>query len=269
MRSSPLLPAAFGYDIAVLIVLSLSAFAVASYINDRWLRGERSRFHAVYAATLCGVVCLGLLVQQPALWFQGSWPTWLGLSIAGPILGAFARRCDQSIVRAIERRRRTWQRQVAAPTSADLFPPSRTTRSTSGSTHAVAGKSPSAATKRSERASALGTPSTSYLLLALIGALEEIVHRAILTRFCLTLQDPLAVGLALAGATAMFALSHIEYGWSNVLAKLPLGIGALGITLVTGNVFGAIVMHAWYNLSVAGLIGERTIRPYRRANRRP
>lgn len=263
MRAVPLLPGAFGYDAAVLIVLSLSSFAVASYINDRWLRLGRSRFHVVYAATLGCVICLGISVQDPAQWFRGNGWTWLAAVIVGPVLGIGARRCDVGIVRAIERRR--LRRRLAAPRNVDLFAP------------------PASMPRPGDRARTVGpgqAPSQARVaaapLLALIGGLEEVVYRAILTGFCLALRDPIAVGLALAGTVAAFALSHIEYGWSNVLAKLPLGIGALAVTLVLGNVAGAILMHAVYNIlgqnaSVLAPFnlraGMRAVRPYRGADR--
>jgi len=82
-----------------------------------------------------------------------------------------------------------------------------------------------------------------------IAALEEIIYRGFYTNIGLSLHNWSAVAFFLILITCAFSMLHIRFGWVQVLAKTPLGMLALGITLISGNVFSAIVLHSVFNVS--------------------
>jgi hypothetical protein len=72
----------------------------------------------------------------------------------------------------------------------------------------------------------------------------------VLVSLCFLLPEPWLVALALAGTLAAFATSHVWFGWTHVLAKLPLGALALICVLAVGNVVPAVIAHVVFNLRI-------------------
>ena len=91
-------------------------------------------------------------------------------------------------------------------------------------------------------------PGAVSMLLLLLGvaALEEILFRGVLADLSLSLSTP-AAAACLAGTLVLFALSHVYWGWSEVLSKGALGVLALASVLALGTVVPAIVAHAVVN----------------------
>jgi len=85
------------------------------------------------------------------------------------------------------------------------------------------------------------------LVLILIGALEEIIFRGFLVESCFLIPQSVLRAAALAGTVALFAAGHVQFGWTQVFAKLPLGALALVSVLLLKTVLPAIVIHTMFN----------------------
>jgi membrane protease YdiL (CAAX protease family) len=249
MRPNPLIAEAGTYGVAILLILSLSAFSLASHIHSR-LRQQRIPFLVVYCTVLAFISVWGALVLNPARWFHGGICNWLVAAAAGLVLGIVATRADRLIVRNIERRRRLNPRLYNAVPS-DLWyslSPVRSFREGPSSKRGA----PLAPVRGPDMGSKLIKPALTITLVAIVGGLEELLYRAILVQFCFLLRYPVLVAVALCCTVVMFGLSHIEFGWPQVLSKLPLGALALVGTLATGNVFCALIAHGLFNILNAG-----------------
>ncbi|MEU1158282.1 CPBP family glutamic-type intramembrane protease [Streptomyces sp. NPDC005918] len=249
--------------LTALVLCALSALALASHLHVRFFDHRGVHTLQVYAAVLAAVTGLGLLVLGPGALVHG--PAW-GLP-AGLALGAAAAPLVAAADTAATRRlgRRTAARP--APPAATPAPRTRGTRAV-GPAARIARTAPPTATERRWTANRRDSDVALPLAwLVAVGVLEECVFRGTLTGVAL-IQDALVVRvLLLALATAAFALSHIFFGWAQVAAKLPLSLTALALTLLTGNVLGAVVAHALFNARIWRY--QNTVRPSGTASPRP
>ncbi|MGH8905167.1 MAG: CPBP family intramembrane glutamic endopeptidase [Egibacteraceae bacterium] len=79
------------------------------------------------------------------------------------------------------------------------------------------------------------------------GALEELSYRGFIAQICLQAPSVLLRAAALVATTAVFALSHVWFGWAHVAGKAALGIIALGLALSFQSVVPAMVAHVIFN----------------------
>jgi membrane protease YdiL (CAAX protease family) len=82
-----------------------------------------------------------------------------------------------------------------------------------------------------------------------IAILEELLYRGFLVKACFLLASPVLIVFANLACLAFFSLGHVRFGWVHVAAKTPLGMLALGITLLAGTVLPAMLMHAVFNIA--------------------
>jgi membrane protease YdiL (CAAX protease family) len=270
MRPDPLIAEAGTYGVAVLLIMSLSGFSLASHIHSR-LQNQRIPFLAVYCMVLAFITIGGVLVLDPARWFDGGVMAWVIAAGAGPVLSVGATWADKRIVRSIERRRRLNRRGPLKPVPADLWyslGPFQTSGSGPG---AKRRRAPLTSVRRPDTVSMEVNRVLRIALIVIVGALEEILYRAILVQLCFLLRNPILVAVALCATVVMFCLSHIEFGWTQVFAKLPLGALALLATLATGNVSCAMIAHGLFNMIAATTNRGETVSstmivsPWRRA----
>jgi hypothetical protein len=216
------------------VMLSLGGFTIAVDLYRRFMAVRPTPMLTLYAATLGMVALVWLVLGYGRLLAPGYWtPVWVGV---GAVAGLAATRLDRSIVRAFEARRRRARGTRAAPLQ-------------------LARGAPSTMLTVNANEFPLGS------ILA-IAVLEELLYRAFLTEFALAQAGLLLQGAILATVTLCFALSHIWFGWPHVLSKAPLGLFALGLTLASGNVWGAVVAHLVFNgLAWRDMTRELTLRP--------
>ncbi|MBB5342005.1 CPBP family intramembrane glutamic endopeptidase [Tunturiibacter gelidoferens] len=89
---------------------------------------------------------------------------------------------------------------------------------------------------------------SALLMSATVAFLEELMFRGYLVQLCLSIPFLLLSGMALLFSALLFAITHIYYGYEQVLAKLPLSILALLSVLTTHTLLAAIVAHVVFNL---------------------
>ncbi|WP_167756569.1 CPBP family intramembrane glutamic endopeptidase [Amycolatopsis sp. CFH S0740] len=204
----------------------------------------------MHAITMGLVVCASLLVFDPhAVLNVSFWGITAGLpaGIAGGLVIIVA---DGAIVRSLA----GWERRTAA----SFGDASRATRGEGA--QQVRSLAPGSSEPRRRvvgifKAKGTFVPSAEDYQVALgwllsVAALEELVFRGVLVQAALLLPGIGWQAVAIAAGTVIFALSHVFFGWSQVLAKLPLSAVAILQTLLTGSVCGAIATHGIFNFYV-------------------
>jgi membrane protease YdiL (CAAX protease family) len=214
MQDLTLIPETVCYRTAILVVYGLSAPALTSHVRASVRQLSPLSFLTTYAVTLV-LICLwaSSLFSVSDLFgtFTVSTILWYP---AGVALGLVAVRADRAIVRRLNR---------------------------GTSARAVAASSP-------VRYASEEPPPPAATLVA-IAILEELIYRGFLVKVCFLLAGPVLIVFANLACLAFFALGHVRFGWVHVVAKTPLGMLALGITLLAGTVLPAMLLHAAFNMA--------------------
>jgi Type II CAAX prenyl endopeptidase Rce1-like len=249
MKTLTLIPEASSYGVAILVVAGLGCFALAAHVHGRWLAARGVGFMATHNGILLLVVAWGSLVFDPRQLVGGS----AGPLILAPPLGLAAGwaalRLDRAVNRHMLRRRLFAEggpgegRRGPARGGADVRvrPVSLAIRGLSAQKRTVG---------MAKMKTDLGPPEGRRFGLGNVvvaGALEEVLFRGYLVKACGLLPDPFTALAALTATVLVFALSHIIFGWAQVLAKAPLGALALVTVLLSGTVLAAVIAHVAFN----------------------
>lgn len=226
------IPDPSGYGHAIFVVYSLGA---ASFAASMGLIGGLRRFSflQLYLAVLTGATAWGFLILPAGVPDGGSLQSIALFAGLGAVLGVAAMRCDRAIVR--RSRLDAVMRDPSVLVGVSL------------ARRATAAPGRQGVKPAAPSGSAIYGAGALAGLIA-VAALEELVFRGFYTRLCLGLPNLAAAALGLVAVTLFFATLHIRFGWIQVLAKAPLGVLALGVTLASGNIIPAIVLHATFNL---------------------
>lgn len=248
------IPEPVPYGLALLVVYGLGSFSAAFHLYSRYLVHSRISFWNVYAAVMLIVVASGFLLVDPARIFGASPLGWVLAAPVGLSMGWAACRADRAV------RRRARRRWLNPRRNGPAAAPGRTGEVNWGlRVRVTRASAPDAGPRRrpislykDQRAVAAGLvqgPLGLWSLIA-VAALEEVIYRGLLVQVCWLIPNQALAALALAGTVAMFALTHVLFGWEQVLAKLPLGSLALLATLITGSVLAAVVAHVIVNVTI-------------------
>jgi hypothetical protein len=240
---------------ATVVVLGLASMTVASHLHTRWSGLRRLPMLALHTgvcglALLGGGVLLGTGVLRPV---GGAWVPGLGSLTAGllaglllgPLVAYAATRADRALTR-------WWGGRAGHAVRDDRSVSLRSGRAR------PAGVAVSASTTRRTgliEARNNFAPTSADLrvrlsLLLTVAVAEELVYRGVLTGLALRAGPTAAVVAALLGVQLVFAVSHVFFGWGQVLSKLPLAGLCAGAVLLTGTVLPAVLGHALFNLWV-------------------
>jgi membrane protease YdiL (CAAX protease family) len=235
------------YALAIAIVFCLGIYSLSTLVQDRWLgRWRRFDFWSVHVGTSIVVVLWCSFILDVAGLFHTTLYNALLSVPTGIGLGWAAIRIDRTIVRDIARRdlrKRTRDKRArglmlgrvrAIGLGADL--PSA--RQVPGSSNMR-----SSASRPLSNSKALST----LWVLILIGAFEEIIFRGFLVEVCFMIPQPAVRALALAGTVVVFGVGHVQFGWTQVFAKVPLGVLAMASVLLLQTVIPAILIHTLFN----------------------
>ena len=269
---------------AALLVGGAGGAALASHIHVRWLDRLGCPAVAAHAMVFAALAAGGVALFGPHTLNRGGWAVAAVATGIGVPAGFAVSHLDLWLTRQLARRgagtgpaaRRGGGRP---PGNAGRRPPART---------AAALTAPRPATTSRLRASTVArdlaggvnygtspaawTPTTrdtavptqlSWLLLA--AAAEECVFRGMLTSAADEASWRPGRLFCVAAVVAVFCLSHLYFGWPQVAAKAPLSVLATALTLATGCVAGAVVMHVVVNARVwrsARSPGARTQRSW-------
>src|SRR4051812_34998187 len=269
------------WALAWLALTAASGTALASHVHVRWLDARGVRMVPVHLSVLAVTAGCGLLLLGPGwLWEDeawrggpgggpggaargrggggrggpGAWPggaaVWrAGLAAgAGLLLGYAVIRADAWITRTTAARRPAPRR---GPAAGDGAAPARLRPVGLGGTVTPLRSADHAGADRRWTPTRRDTDlnlALSWLLATAVA--EECVFRGVLLRLAVLPGTPAAQVLGVAGAVAAFALSHMFFGWHQVLAKLPLSVLATAATLTFGTILPAAVGHALFNWHV-------------------
>lgn len=86
------------------------------------------------------------------------------------------------------------------------------------------------------------------LIVACIALFEESIFRGGLLVLSLTFPVWPAVALIVLGSL-LFLLNHRDLGYRQVIVKMPLLVACLAITLASGTLVGAVVLHMSFNVA--------------------
>lgn len=255
MRLLTLTPEAKLYAVAAVVLCSLSCGELASYSRMRFAPSREGVFLPFYVATMILVSAFAMLVLDlPGL----AWPSWSIFFLSLPLgiaAGAVAWQSELVVKRHLLRKsllvpRRQLgtrsHRSVRAVSSPTTYG-SRASRREAWSEH----PRPKELLSRPDSLAAPQAPSQRYYALALLllaGVFEEVLFRGVLVDLSLDLQSTPLVVACLTVTVLVFALQHLRLGHGEVLAKLPLGMVTLLITLLTRSIVPAIVAHLFFNL---------------------
>jgi membrane protease YdiL (CAAX protease family) len=239
------------YAVALVVLAGLSALTIAAHIHARWLTGRKIALMPIYTLVMVLVVIGAVALLGWRDLIGDSMFGWLCAPVLGPLVGYAIIQLDTAIVRGYSDRMRQARlggsssamnagrpgpariRPAGVALQADV-PKRRTVGVTQVSNHFR----PTAEDFRFR---------LSWLIA--VAVLEELIFRGALLRLALHLPMSLAI-VAISSVIAMFALSHIFFGWVQVLAKTPLSIIATAVTLLTGTVGAAVVAHVFFNWHV-------------------
>ncbi|HEV8561847.1 MAG TPA: CPBP family intramembrane glutamic endopeptidase [Actinophytocola sp.] len=233
--------------IATVAVVGLAGLTIAAHLHTRWAGLRRLPLlglHLVISmiTVLGAVVPLGILVLAPA-WGSGFWGVAGGV-LLGPAVGYAVIRLDRAITG-------WWGRGYGHAVRDNR---SVALRSGHARPAGVAAGSTGGQARRTGLTEARNdfAPTSADLqvrlpLLLGVAAAEEVVHRGVLLALALRVPSPVLAGFAVLGVQLVFALSHVFFGWGQVLSKLPLAALCTVAVLVTGTVVPAVIGHLIFN----------------------
>jgi membrane protease YdiL (CAAX protease family) len=236
----PFLEPAVPYVTAAVTLLCLSCGTLAALGQQVGSIGRRVDFLTTYVITMALVAGFAVIVLGTPTLITPSGAT-LILAVPVGIIGALAAAKADGMVRS------SWRRRSRATTGS--HGPSVRPRRVTGLDR------PFFATGREVRSPSQG--AALAVLLVLAGALEEVLYRGVLVDLVRNLESEAFVVLGLMAITGAFALSHIELGWEEVFAKVPLAIVTLVSVLALDHVLPAVLTHALFNARVWILRSEQ------------
>ena len=207
------------YATAILLLAGLGSSTLAIVVRQQLARFGAVGFFPSYALVLALVAAGAAAIGRTLPLLPHSLGGALVSLPLGLVCGAAAFFADRAITRA------WFRRQLRR----------RTTRSSSSFRAAAAAVPPRAA------------DDAPRAWLVTVGALEEIAFRGALLGWALTLPSPALSFAVVAAITIVFALTHVQFGWIHVLAKLPLSLITVAVSLATGSVLAAVLAHMFFN----------------------
>ena len=225
MKLLTLTPDHEAYLVALVSVAALACAPGAALVSLLWPARRRPGFLAVYTGVLTAVAVLGVATLALPSVTQDS-VTALGASaLLGAPAGMWASSCDEWIRRALRRRTRRAALERGLGTRVSVL---------------------ASASRISPPGAGALDVGGSLALLLLIAALEELLFRGIVIDLALRLTV-VAAAACIAGSIVVFAASHIYWGLEEFVAKLPLALAALAVSLPFRAVVGAVVAHMVFN----------------------
>jgi membrane protease YdiL (CAAX protease family) len=250
MPSHILTPEVRIYGVTIAVAMCLGTYSLASHLRDNWLvRWKQLEFWTAHLLAMCAVIVWACIFLNPVTMFQTSLMKGMLSIQAGIVLGWAVIRVDRWIVRFIARRSLSngTRETVGQRRSRIERRPGWTVRPVGSTGGPSDRKNTSWSARRSDRSA---KPLSSVWVLVAIGVLEEIIFRGFLVEACFMIPSRAWMVLALIGSVLVFALAHVQFGWAQVFAKLPLGALTIASVLALGTVIPAILIHAIFNWSV-------------------
>lgn len=225
------------YWLTTLFLWGLVAMALASHVHGRWMEGRvRVSTVTVYLAVLGVLSASGVWLLGPSMLWRGDLTGLLLALPAGVLIAVLTWYADTTLVRRL------------------VKPAPRPVRTTTGRARPIgmaAGGKPAPRRVANQWRSRDRDAATKIGVTSLVtgAVLEEVVYRGVLVRIAFETPVWSTVVLLILSVFA-FALSHLPFGWPQAVAKLPLSVLAMVVTLATGTLLAAVLGHVLFNLQV-------------------
>jgi membrane protease YdiL (CAAX protease family) len=234
------------YALAALAVCGVSCTALAAHLHARWFAARHVEFLTVHAAVLAVIVAAaaGILAPAGVIGKPGWGVLWLSpLSALG---GWLAVRGDRAIVRRYSRLRARNERAAGGAHLGRLTPQIRSVQAVFGR------KQGSPRVVGAERMQERWDPMPGGMRLRLpwllaVALLEELVFRGFLVQLLCSFSSVFVLVAGLIGVGLVFCLSHVFFGWAQVLAKVPLCVVATVLAVAAGSPLLAVIAHLYFN----------------------
>lgn len=233
------------YGLTIAIILCLAVHSLTTHLRDTWLaRWKQLEFWHAHILAMVLTVTWASVAMDPIALFTAS-PLRILLSLPiGLGVGWVAVRIDHLIARRLSRRSLHNKTRESAGQRRN-----RMSHMQQAWTVRPVGSAPETEQRKNERPR-VDKPRSSAWILVGIAVLEEIIFRGFLVQACFLLEGVVWTGLALLGTAAVFALAHVQFGWSQVISKVPLAVLTLVSVLCLDTVIPAILIHATFNWSI-------------------
>lgn len=227
------------YAVASLITLTLGSFFISSHIYERWLMKREVSLMAINAWIKGAIVLLGCTMISPNVLIAGNIYLQLSSLFAGVVMGYLFLKFEERAIRFLP----------------DFLGTSiATNQQFSGSGNANRNIRTVLAKKHLSKKGI--QHQYSYFTTSIIGAFEEILYRGFLTALCISFADITASLFYLMIITLLFALSHINIGYTHIVTKFILGLICLITFIATGSIIVAIALHSTFNFLAVKKIRE-------------
>lgn len=246
MKILTLIPEADTYGLAILVIYGLSSSALAVRLHSRWLSNLGLEFLHTYSIVLAFTGMWGLLIFEAQSIFSSSPIRWVLSSAIGLALGPIAVWSDRAINRFLFRRRKPENAYTNNKSQQLIYNRQRLIQvkaKRGGGLNQIAKRG----TVSSRDTNGSDLEKMTLWSLLTVAVLEEIIFRGWLITVCFSLPGKIWVAIGIFITLIVFCLSHIQYGWLQVIGKLPLGVVALVPVLITDSVSGAITAHLFFN----------------------
>lgn len=256
MSNHILIPEAYIYGIAILVIFGLSPFSLALHIYSWGLLGKRVGFFAFYNGVMIFIIVWGLLLFNADQIIGNSLLTWIFSIPLGLAVGWVAGWSDRTIIRYASRRQLIRRNASIRGRKTSIM---RIRSDWNLPTRSVHLPITNRLAKR--RVISLHKGQQSFQLslehqqfgfwpIVIVAILEELIFRGFLVQACFLLPRSFLITIALVGIVLVFSFAHIQFGWPHVLAKMPLSVLAMIAVIVLGTVLPAVVAHMVFNIEV-------------------
>jgi hypothetical protein len=209
------------YLIAAIVLLALAPFSLAAHLHARWMGRARLSFANTYALLLA---CITLFAILASVWM----PKWGSSSavLVGPlavVAALIAAVVELTIVDTLVRHVRRGRQAMVARRDIHPVPLKPQVRTMPVERKAVGGERRRLGFERIHERSSTSLLFSRWNMINVtaVAAFEECLYRGVLLDISIRrYTQPVSVFLICLGAL-VFALSHIWFGWAQVLAKIP------------------------------------------------
>ncbi|GAA2319184.1 hypothetical protein GCM10010149_84770 [Nonomuraea roseoviolacea subsp. roseoviolacea] len=235
----------------IVIVVTPGTVALSTFLQQRLGWTRRFQLNSVYTLVTLSVAVTGCLLWPRQLGTGHGLPLLLVALAAGALLTWPVVRMDAALSRRLAAMVISNARSQPAARPTGRRPGSRTRVVPAG----IAAPSPSATSGAGLRSAQVGfrrrradgRRGHSLVWLLSVAVSEELLFRGALLGWATGLAMVLNV-LVVVCVTVVFLLLHSGFGWHQVLAKVPLALATLVLSIGFATVWGAVVLHCLFNL---------------------
>lgn len=224
------------YATTSLISLILGSFFVCSHVYEKWLKDFNCSLMDINALIKGLIVLLGCSVIPLLSLFNGNAFIELSCLFCGFIFGYLLYKFEIFVIKTMP-----YQKRIVS------FEPKFPKDKNNNIRQLL---------KSTSKTTSLINKHYSYFSTIIVGIFEELLYRGFLTIICLSLFGSNLSILGFVLVNCLFALSHINLGYTHIITKFVLGLVCLILFLLFESIFISMIIHATFNLLAVKKIRE-------------